>query len=438
MTRRGMACTRSLKVCRGIWHQDVSSRSFKSFSAHAQYKSCFDNHFRFFCCFEKLAVKMADADGVPTPTAENHQDVRVNVKSKRIVSYQLAKYKNLLTKLLERQPDMDESDVEKILQEMLLNFELAVQENISVGGLSWDEAAEENSEDYECSTMDDLLDEKIVQTSWKRSIYPKKILPYFVRSLKAERKLMGLLDGAVKAQEVKRDPVQDDIMSSVSAAAPRMFSQASTVMKSLKDLKQVAEGLHQVLNTQPSTESLEVYRDVFSSEGNVQCSRESANRHSIVTALLGGVKRSSCLGDENLAVSPSHVYNSTSCVLYAAQHVPPPAMSLHTAPDCCGSPGLHLYRRSQSEDDSHRRLKRREKNRVAAQRSRKRQTQRADELHEAYECLEQQNSLLKKEVQLLLEEQRCLADALKLHEPLCPVLNSSVLPGSRPSDGLPP
>ena len=37
---------------------------------------------------------------------------------------------------------------------------------------------------------------------------------------------------------------------------------------------------------------------------------------------------------------------------------------------------------TQSSDDDERRLKRREKNRVAAQRSRKRQTQRADELHE--------------------------------------------------------
>uniref|UniRef100_A0A3B1IE97 Basic leucine zipper transcription factor, ATF-like 3 n=1 Tax=Astyanax mexicanus TaxID=7994 RepID=A0A3B1IE97_ASTMX len=78
-----------------------------------------------------------------------------------------------------------------------------------------------------------------------------------------------------------------------------------------------------------------------------------------------------------------------------------------------------------SSDDDERRLKRREKNRVAAQRSRKRQTQRADELHEAYECLEQQNSLLKKEVQLLLEEQKCLSEALQSHEPLCPILNSS-------------
>ncbi|KAK3510433.1 hypothetical protein QTP70_005942 [Hemibagrus guttatus] len=32
LTCRGMDSTRSLKVCCGIWHQDVSSRSFKSFS----------------------------------------------------------------------------------------------------------------------------------------------------------------------------------------------------------------------------------------------------------------------------------------------------------------------------------------------------------------------------------------------------------------------
>uniref|UniRef100_A0A8C8DXK0 BZIP domain-containing protein n=1 Tax=Oryzias sinensis TaxID=183150 RepID=A0A8C8DXK0_9TELE len=48
--------------------------------------------------------------------------------------------------------------------------------------------------------------------------------------------------------------------------------------------------------------------------------------------------------------------------------------------------------------DEGRRLKRREKNRVAAQRSRKRQMQRADLLHEACELLEQRNKSLKREV----------------------------------------
>lgn len=63
---------------------------------------------------------MADADGIPTLETEKHQDFRVNVRSKKIVSYQLAKYKSLLVKLLERQPELNESDVEKMLQEMLL------------------------------------------------------------------------------------------------------------------------------------------------------------------------------------------------------------------------------------------------------------------------------------------------------------------------------
>lgn len=42
---------------------------------------------------------------------------------------------------------------------------------------------------------------------------------------------------------------------------------------------------------------------------------------------------------------------------------------------------------SQSSEDGGRRLKRREKNRVAAQKSRKRQTQRADLLHEVCVCV---------------------------------------------------
>ncbi|KAK3541926.1 hypothetical protein QTP86_008181 [Hemibagrus guttatus] len=39
LTREGMDSTRSLKVCCGIWHQDVSSRSFKSWVATANHLS---------------------------------------------------------------------------------------------------------------------------------------------------------------------------------------------------------------------------------------------------------------------------------------------------------------------------------------------------------------------------------------------------------------
>ncbi|XP_072307474.1 basic leucine zipper transcriptional factor ATF-like 3 [Eucyclogobius newberryi] len=75
--------------------------------------------------------------------------------------------------------------------------------------------------------------------------------------------------------------------------------------------------------------------------------------------------------------------------------------------------------------DDGRKMKRREKNRVAAQKSRKRQTQRADKLHEACEHLEQRNRKLRQEVDSLSEEQRLLSDALHGHEPFCPIMHCS-------------
>ncbi|KAL7887852.1 hypothetical protein AOLI_G00028260 [Acnodon oligacanthus] len=217
--------------------------------------------------------------------AGKEPDYRVNVKSKKVVLQQMARYKRLLGKLLDGQAQLSADDQEKLSQEMLTNFELVVQENIVVDGLPWEEAAEEDGDDCEFGALDDMLDEKIVQTTRKRSLYPKKILPYVVRSLKAERKLMGLFENTVKPQEVKRDPAQDTIMKKVSAAAPEMFSQASAVIKSLKTLKQTAEGLHQVLNMQPSAETVEVYREVFGSSngegGPVLCNKAPVRRQTI-------------------------------------------------------------------------------------------------------------------------------------------------------------
>lgn len=89
---------------------------------------------------------------------------------------------------------------------------------------------------------------------------------------------------------------------------------------------------------------------------------------------------------------------------------------------------------SSGDEDDDWRLKRRENNRVAAQKNRKRQTQRADELHKAYECLDQKNRRLKKEVQFLSEEQRRLTEALKAHEPLCPIRHCVPNLGSGPRD----
>uniref|UniRef100_A0A3B3I7U5 BZIP domain-containing protein n=1 Tax=Oryzias latipes TaxID=8090 RepID=A0A3B3I7U5_ORYLA len=83
--------------------------------------------------------------------------------------------------------------------------------------------------------------------------------------------------------------------------------------------------------------------------------------------------------------------------------------------------------------DEGRRLKRREKNRVAAQRSRKRQMQRADLLHEV--CERRPNSDLL-QVESLSEEQHFLTEALRAHEPFCPSILCSFNSASLQPDNM--
>ncbi|CAL8312986.1 unnamed protein product [Lota lota] len=71
-----------------------------------------------------------------------------------------------------------------------------------------------------------------------------------------------------------------------------------------------------------------------------------------------------------------------------------------------------------SSDDA-KKVMRREKNRIAAQKSRMRQTQKADTLHLESEDLEKVNAALRKEVKLLTEEKKYLSSVLSSHEPLC-------------------
>ncbi|XP_072298160.1 basic leucine zipper transcriptional factor ATF-like [Eucyclogobius newberryi] len=74
--------------------------------------------------------------------------------------------------------------------------------------------------------------------------------------------------------------------------------------------------------------------------------------------------------------------------------------------------------RAGSSDDV-KKVMRREKNRIAAQKSRMRQTQKADSLHLESENLEKENDALRKEVKQLTEEAKYLSSVLSSHEPLC-------------------
>ncbi|KAJ8008661.1 hypothetical protein DPEC_G00080740 [Dallia pectoralis] len=82
----------------------------------------------------------------------------------------------------------------------------------------------------------------------------------------------------------------------------------------------------------------------------------------------------------------------------------------------------------QGSSDNVKKVMRREKNRIAAQKSRMRQTQKADTLHLESENLEKENAALKKEVKRLTEEAKYLSSVLSTHEPVCTGLTPQTTP----------
>ncbi|KAL4618115.1 basic leucine zipper transcriptional factor ATF-like [Arapaima gigas] len=91
-----------------------------------------------------------------------------------------------------------------------------------------------------------------------------------------------------------------------------------------------------------------------------------------------------------------------------------------------------IYTRCPSSDlkqdpsDDVTKVLRREKNRVAAQRSRMRQTERADSLHMESEKLERENAALRREVMQLTEEAKYLSAMLSHHEAQCSMSQHSL------------
>ncbi|XP_031722058.1 kinetochore-associated protein NSL1 homolog [Anarrhichthys ocellatus] len=200
------------------------------------------------------------------PKDETNQEYRVQVTSKKHVIGQINKYKDILKTAFDGQPEDSEETKRVLLQELLANFEAAVQDNVLVNGQPWEEAPDVEAED-EAMDLESLLDDTIVETTRRRRTYPKKILPHVVHSLKAERKLMGLYEHAVKPQELLKDPGQESIMNDLSAAAPVMVKQAIQVIKSINTLQKQAEGLCEILEMKPSHATLEIHREVFGFDG---------------------------------------------------------------------------------------------------------------------------------------------------------------------------
>ncbi|XP_021494016.1 basic leucine zipper transcriptional factor ATF-like 2 isoform X1 [Meriones unguiculatus] len=91
-------------------------------------------------------------------------------------------------------------------------------------------------------------------------------------------------------------------------------------------------------------------------------------------------------------------------------------------------------------EESQKQLKKKQKNRLAAQRSRQKHTDKADALHQQHESLEKQNHALRKEIQALQAELARWSQMLLLHERLCRVDCSpcpALLPSGSPVQAKP-
>ncbi|XP_040920476.1 kinetochore-associated protein NSL1 homolog [Toxotes jaculatrix] len=208
---------------------------------------------------------METAERETSPADGANQEYRVQATSKKRVTEQINKYKDVLKTALDGQSEISEETKRVLVQELLANFEAAVQDNVLVNGQPWEEAPDVQED--EAVDLESLLDDTIVETTRRRRTYPRQILPHVVHSLKAERKLMGLYEHAVKPQEVVKDPGQESIMNELSSAAPGMVKQAIQVIKSVNTLQKQAEGLCEILNMKPSHTTLEIHREVFGCSG---------------------------------------------------------------------------------------------------------------------------------------------------------------------------
>ncbi|CAL1586215.1 unnamed protein product [Knipowitschia caucasica] len=213
-------------------------------------------------------MEAADSEDQNSPVNANIE-YRVRVVSKKQVQEQIDRYKELLKTVLDGQTQLAADTKKELLGELLANFEAAVQQNVLVNGQPWIDASEDEELD-----LQGQLDDVIVETSSKRRTYPRKIRHHVVHALKAERKLLGLYENTVQPHEVSKDPEQESIMSTLSAEAPRLAKRATQAIQSIQTLQKQAEGLCQILNSQPSAASLEIHREIIGDCGQSDAPRQ--------------------------------------------------------------------------------------------------------------------------------------------------------------------
>lgn len=202
--------------------------------------------------------------GEDAGTSACRRDPRVRCFSQRLL-LKLLENSDLLTSLLDRQKHLSEDRKAIALKQLKLDFEIAIQDNVTINGEPWQQTSEkmDHLTGHDFKALEDQFDENIVETTTKRKQYPRKIAAHFIKILKTEREMMGLHRTDIKPETVTIDPAQLSRMTELVSYASSTARQTTASMKSLLALLQKAEGLSQALSIQPALNVSKTHKAVF-------------------------------------------------------------------------------------------------------------------------------------------------------------------------------
>lgn len=206
--------------------------------------------------------RVAGTEDRASVPATYRKDFRVRCTSKRAVTEMLELCSSFVQKLGDALP---EEIREPALRDAQWTFESAVQENVSINGQAWQEASDDCFMDSDIKVLEDQFDEIIVDLATKRKQYPRKILEYVIKIIKAQQEILKQYHPVVHLLDLKYDPDPAPRLENLRCRGGAVAKEISEAMKSLPALIEQGDGFSQVLKMQPIIQLQRVHQEVFSS-----------------------------------------------------------------------------------------------------------------------------------------------------------------------------
>ncbi|XP_051042587.1 kinetochore-associated protein NSL1 homolog isoform X2 [Phodopus roborovskii] len=155
---------------------------------------------------------------------------------------------------------------ELALRDAQWTFETAVQENVSINGQPWQEAADHHlMVDSDIKLLEDEFDELIVDVATKRRQYPRRILESIIQTLKVQHEILKRYRPVVHPLDLKCDPDPASHVENLKCRGNSIAKKISDAMKALPVLIEQGDGFSQVLKMQPVIQLQRINQEVFSS-----------------------------------------------------------------------------------------------------------------------------------------------------------------------------